>query len=277
DNAGRTAQLTSARAAGARTVYISRRPARRRKAFRLRWLRLLAAHWIAFPPFIDGPLGPLEKLKLRLFPGVEVVFLGAVLADSEPARRAELKASLSLGAEPYVLFAPGGGGKHGAGGDAPRIFAAAAARVAAATGVQAVAVMGPSFSGAAAGSPGVRTLPSLPHEQLMDLLHDAHVAVINGGTTLTQALAQQRVCVTVPIASDQHLRVQRCARAGVVVPAGLDADELAATVTALLADSQRHQAIAARVAALGMENGVPKALASLERLLAARPGGGGGE
>ena len=104
DNAGRTAQLAHARRVGARTVYISRRPGKRRKAFRLRWLRLLDQHWIAFPAFIDGPLGAWERMKLRLFPGVEVVYLGAVYSESIPERRAELLRGLGLAGRPYVLF-----------------------------------------------------------------------------------------------------------------------------------------------------------------------------
>ena len=54
DNAGRTAQLRAAQRLGARIVFISARRRQRRKAFRLRWMRLLDEHWIAYPEFIAG-------------------------------------------------------------------------------------------------------------------------------------------------------------------------------------------------------------------------------
>ncbi|MGH8311222.1 MAG: hypothetical protein ACRETX_15675, partial [Steroidobacteraceae bacterium] len=49
DNAGRTAQLHAARAVGARVVFVSSRERQRRRAFRVRWMRLIDEHWIALP------------------------------------------------------------------------------------------------------------------------------------------------------------------------------------------------------------------------------------
>ena len=56
DNAGRTAALKAARAAGAKVIYVSSRGRQRYKAFRLRWMRLLDDHWISYPPSIAGAL-----------------------------------------------------------------------------------------------------------------------------------------------------------------------------------------------------------------------------
>src|SRR5450755_3207589 len=79
DNAGRTSQLRAAVAGGARTVFISSRPKQRRRAFRLRWMRLLDEHWIAYPQFIAGPLGVLERLKLLALGRPTVRFLDTIL------------------------------------------------------------------------------------------------------------------------------------------------------------------------------------------------------
>ena len=267
DNAGRTAQLACARRLGARVVFTSRRPGKRRKAFRLRWLRLLDQHWIAFPPFIDGPLGAWERLKLRLFPHVEVVFLGAVFAASEPARRDELRRLLALADERYVLFTGGGGGRHPRGASAPETFAAAAAAVARQSGARVVLVAGPSARLDAGDLGAVTVLPSVPPEQLIDLVHDAEIVVCNGGTTLTQSLAHHKPCVAVPIADDQHRRVRRCSRQGLIVAAPLDAASLSARVLDLLGDRARRDELARRVAATGLDNGVGRALDALARLL----------
>ena len=267
DNAGRTAQLTHARRVGARTVYISRRPGKRRKAFRLRWLRLLDQHWIAFPTFIDGPLGAWERMKLRLFPEVEVVFLGAVYSDSVPERRAELLRGLGLAGRPYVLFSGGGGGRHPGGVSAPDVFAAAAAAVARQGGARVVLVAGQNARLGAADLGAVTVLPSVPPEHLIDLVHDAEIVACNGGTTLTQALAHRKPCVAVAIADDQPRRVRRCARLGLVVASSLDAAALGGRVLSLLHDRARRDELAARVAATGLDNGVERALAGLARLL----------
>ena len=80
DNAGRTAQLRAAQRSGAAVVYISARARQRRKAFRLRWMRLIDEHWIAYPEFIAGSLNALERLKLRMLGRPAVRYLDVILA-----------------------------------------------------------------------------------------------------------------------------------------------------------------------------------------------------
>ncbi len=52
----------------------SSRPKQRYKAFRIGWMRALTEHWIAYPEFIAGGLGPFEHLKLGMLetPGGEI-------------------------------------------------------------------------------------------------------------------------------------------------------------------------------------------------------------
>ncbi len=269
DNAGRTAQLAAACRLGARTVYVSRRPGKRRKAFRPRWLRRLDQHWIAFPTFIDGPPGVWERLMLRLFPHVEVVFLGAVFSESEAGRRAALRERLGVAGRPYALFTGGGGGRHARGAGAPAVFAAAAAAVAHAGDLAVVLVAGQSAPPAAAGAGRLTVVSSLPPEQLIDLVHDAELVACNGGTTLTQALAHRRPCVAVAVADDQPPRVRRCARLGLIEVAPLDGGALAARALALARDPARRAELSRRAAATGLDNGVPRAVAALARLLPA--------
>jgi hypothetical protein len=80
DNAGRTAQLRAARRWGARVVYISARPRQRAKAFRLRWMRIIDEHWIAYPQFIAGELKFFERLKLKLLGRPTIRYLDVVMA-----------------------------------------------------------------------------------------------------------------------------------------------------------------------------------------------------
>ena len=267
DNAGRTAQLACARAVGARTVFISRRAGKRRRAFRLRWLSLLDAHWIAFPPCIDGPLSALERLKLRWAPHLEVVFLGAVLGPTPSPLHDRLLSRLGLSSTRYVLFTGGGGPRTVAGEETSETLVAAARALAAAVHVTTVVVTGQTRNAATTWADGVRTIPWLPHAGLMDVMQSAHLTVVNGGTTMTQALALGRVCVTVPLAGDQHRRIERCSRLGMVVRTHPNAAAISDAAVDLMNDPARYRAVPARVAAAGKSNRVARALASLAGLL----------
>ena len=67
-------------------------------------------------------------------------------------------------------------------------------------------------------------------------MRDARLIVVNGGSTLLQAIACGAACVAVPIAGDQRERIRRCVAAGVAVEAPLAAAEIAARSLALLRD-----------------------------------------
>ncbi len=130
DNAGRTAQLRAARRCGARVVYISARRRQRYKAFRLRWMRVIDEHWIAYPRFIAGDLTFFERLKLRYLRRPRVRFLDVVL-DRRSARGADSILG-RLGCVPgrYTLVVPGGGTNHPGTGDAMMEFVQAARELA---------------------------------------------------------------------------------------------------------------------------------------------------
>jgi glycosyltransferase involved in cell wall biosynthesis len=164
DNAGRTAQLRAARRSGARVVYISARPRQRAKAFRLRWMRIIDEHWIAYPEFIAGSLRFCERVKLRLLGRPKVRYLDVVLAR-DPIRDAaghgsahgrsddSLIGRIGGGAGGYVLVVPGGGTDHpGAGGAVDRFLQAA--RALAQSGVDTVFVGSAGLVDTAAAAPG---------------------------------------------------------------------------------------------------------------------------
>lgn len=267
DSAGRVAQLRAARDAGARTVYVSSRPSARRKGFRLRRLRYLDQHWLAWPVFLEGGLSAWERLKLRLAGSSEIVYLDSVYPPIDAKRAANYLGSLGLTAGEYLLFCAGGGGYLHAGVPAPEIFAEAAAKVCRDARIAGVWVRGPNYSGDGAPGPNVVVLPAVATHEMIDLLSGARIAVINGGSLLLQALALKVPCVAAPVAGDQHARIARCARHGAVVPAALDARALSLATLALLREPAQLSALQTRVAALGLRNGVEQAVSALERLL----------
>ncbi len=239
DNAGRTAQLRAARAAGARVVFVSSRRRQRRKAFRLRWLTLLDEHWIAYPEFIAGALTALERLKLRVRPGPRVRFVDALLPQADGLLAAATLARLGLRTREFLLIVPGGGSGHPGAEDAPAVIAAAAGALAG-RGCDTLLVGAVPGTDAAARAepPQLKRAPLLPLAELAELMRTARLVVSNGGDTLLQVLACGRPCVAVPIAGDQAHRIGRCVRAGLAVRGELEPRALADTVAALLSGAR---------------------------------------
>jgi len=271
DNAGRTLQLRAARRLGARVVFISARRRQRRKAFRLRWMRLLDEHWIAYPEFIAGRLSVFEKLKLKMLGRPVVRYLDVIMARADAAQGSPILSRAALAAGTFVLVVPGGGTGHpGAAGAVGQFIAAA--RALAARGVATVYV-GPPDAGAAGAHaidtvlPNWHRLGPLPQAELAELMRSARLIVANGGSTLLQAIASGSACVAVPIAKDQAERIRRCAAAGVAVAAILDAAGIVRAAERLLQNETERAALAGRARHLGLADGVDVAIRALGGLV----------
>ncbi len=258
DNAGRTAQIRAAHAAGARVVYISSRRRQRAKAFRFRWMRMLSEHWIAYPRFIAGEPGWLEQLKLKVAGGPRLRFLDTLLPVAAVAA-AELLPDL----RDFVLVVPGGGTAHPGARAAPDIIGAAATALAA-RGLPTILVgVAPT-----SGSGLLWCLPLLPQAQLIELMRRARLVVSNGGDTMVQALACGCACVAVPIAHDQAAHIARCQERRLLLAAPLEAGAISATVAALHADDEVRRQLLARVRAAGITDAMPQVLEALAMLAA---------
>jgi ADP-heptose:LPS heptosyltransferase len=140
DNAGRTAQLRAAKRSGAGVIYISARRRQRSKAFRMRWMRLIDEHWIAYPEFVAGSLSFVERLKLDVMRRPVVRYLDVILtaaptpssdADGKEVRQ-PLWSRAGMAADSYVLVVPGGGTGHPGASGAVEQFLGAARGLAAA-------------------------------------------------------------------------------------------------------------------------------------------------
>jgi hypothetical protein len=264
DNAGRTAQLRAASRAGARIIFISSRSRQRRKAFRWRWMRLIDEHWIAYPQFIAGRLNFLERFKLDWLRRPALRYLDVILSRAG-SEGDSIMARVGLRLETYVLVVPGGGTGHPGAGDAAATFLAAANTLADA-GTPTVFV-GPT--GTADVGVRVRCFQALPQSDLAELMRGARLVVTNGGSTLLQAIACGRACIAIPIAQDQHQRIQRCVDAAVAIAVKLDAVCIVQAAEALLGDESARVALARRASALQLADGIDVALTALTRLMEA--------
>jgi hypothetical protein len=266
DNAGRTAQLRAAHRAGARVVYISARRRQRRKAFRLRWMRLIDEHWIAYPEFIAGGLTFIERLKHRLLRRPAVRYLDVIFSRAPAAPGDGERAVPERG--DFVLVVPGGGTGHPGAEDASEQFLAAAEALAA--GGSRIRYVGPPRAGTpAAGPRDLQVLGPLPQTELAELMRRARLIVVNGGSTLLQAIACGAACIAVPIAGDQRERIRRCVAAGVAVESPLAASEIVARSQALLRDDAGRAALAQRAQGLALADGLEVALRALSPFMEA--------
>ncbi len=273
DSAGRAEQYRRAKQLGASVIFVSSRATTRRKGFRLRRMRWIDQHWIVAPRFAAGGLSCLERLRTRLAPHCEIVFLDVLHEPVDEAGTAELQRSLGIEPGAYVLACPGGGGVFGGGPDAAQVFFDASMKLASGSGLVVVAVLGPRFVPPQSLLPGVRILASLPNTQLMGMLRDARVGVVNGGSLLLQAIALGVPCVAAPISEDQPARIAACAAQGLVRPAALEVVSIVQQTTALLAGDAR-ETLRRRLQGFALANGLDLAVDSLTRVLdrrAARP------
>jgi hypothetical protein len=260
DNAGRTAQLRAAHRSGARVVYISARRRQRRKAFRIRWMRLIDEHWVAYPEFIAGGLTFIERLKRRVLRRPTVRFLDVIFSRTQTPAKGLPQAAEARG--DFVLVVPGGGTGHPGAENASGEFLAAAHALAAA-GI-AVRYVGPgATTRSETAPPNFEALGILPQTELADEMRHARLLVVNGGSTLLQGLACGAACIAVPIAHDQRRRIRRCVAAGAAVEAALAAPEIAARAQALLGDESSRAALARRAGGLALADGLEVAMSAL--------------
>lgn len=261
DNAGRTEQARAAVEAGARIVFVSSRPRQRRRAFGLRWMRMLDEHWIGCPEFVAGAVGGIERLKMKIAGGPRIRFLDAVLPLADEVLAGRLRTQFDLQKDRYILVA--GGGTHPGMEHAPAAMAGAANRIA----MHGHTVVLVGDMGAISTNPALRVVPHLQVEEMGELMRGARLVVCNGGDTLLQALSFQKPCITAAIAKDQPRRVLKCVDAGVAIESKLDSTALSDATLALLTDEPRRRRLQVRLADAQLRNALPEVVSVIESLL----------
>jgi predicted glycosyltransferase len=263
DNAGRTQHLRAARACGARIIYISSRPRQRAKAFRLRWMQLLDAHWIAYPEIVAGSLTLFERIKLRLTKKTQVRFVNVLLPAVTEALTAEVLQRFQVKAGEYVLIAPGGGTAHPSMKNGPQVIAQVAANLA--QSGHATILLGVKVA-AQESSPQLRQSGIIPTAELRILIQHARVVICNGADTLLQVIALGKPCMAVAMFPDQVVRLQRLAAVDVDLRVPLDAAQIVAAAQTLLGNEQRRDAVQQQLQSLNFTNDLPEIVSTLTAL-----------
>lgn len=269
DSTGRRSQLDAAGRLGTKRVLIASRPSRRRKVLLRRMLSRSDQVWLIEPDVRRRQLDRWERLNLWLSgTRPRVIFVETLFPVSVASRREAVVRDVGLDGRPYVLFSPGGGGWFVQDRPAAEVFIEAARLVSEATDLAAIVIAGPLHEGKLSDSPSVIVKRSLSPERLADLIHQAEILVIGGGSSVGQAIAMRKLIVASALGgSDQAERVARYAEQGLLDSCAPEPGRLAASVIALHEDEARRGAMRNRQAALPLRNGLDAALDSLADLL----------
>jgi len=269
DSAGRQRLHRAARRVARAVVWISDRPNKRRRGFRLRAMPNFDLHLIAAPGIRCPKLTLRERLKHRLAPHLTIRFFSGIAPEPSPGGAAEVLGRLGLIAGDYVAFVAGGGGYQHAGRPVPEILVDAAADLRRRTGLKVVVVMGPQYQGQMRTHPEVIILDHLATEDLTTLLASSRTAVIGAGSMMvTQALAAGVAVVLVPAGGDdQPARIRYMAAKGMALAAPMRVDAIAATAERLAGSAELRKQQAAAAAANALRNDVDTVASALLELL----------
>lgn len=253
---------------GIRTAQITTTPYPFRKTFYPWRFNIVDAHWHMRISVLEPAYTPWQALLTRLSSTERRVFdtyLGAG-SDDKTALPQSLNSVIE---EPYVLFAPGGGGYEIRGRPVADIYFEAAHSLQERAGVRTIILPG-VFNTGHLPTRGPIIAPPLSVAQVVRLMRNSRAVITNGGTMLHQALA-----VRVPSAaaalggSDQSKRIEDYSAAGLIVSTEPNACELVTAAIKLLAPAVQ-QSMRERLSGLHLADGIPMMIEGMARLLGER-------
>ncbi len=268
DSTARPAQLAAARAVGAGVVYLSSRPSARRRGFRPGAFARIDEHWsVEFDPDRRLP-GALQRLVLRLRPALRWRAFGTL---HEPADAARLSPAVRdfIAGGPFALFCPGGGGGQVDGLATPAAYAEVAVR----SSLRAACVRADRAPGSVESDGPLLTLGPVDNAALIALAESCAIAVLAAGSLLVQAVSCGTPCIAAPLADDQRERLQQLAAREAVIASDASVTALAQSASRLWLDATAQARLRQRANALGLSNGLDRALDAMTRWLGPATGG----
>lgn len=258
DSAGRQRLHKAARRTARATVWISDRPNKRRRGFRLRAMPNFDLHLIAAPGIRHPRLTFGERLKHWFAPHLAIRFFSGIAPETSLTDRSAILPPLGVTPDDYLVFVAGGGGYRHAGRPVPEILVDAADAVRRRTGLPVIVVMGPQYQGPLRAHPRVKIVPHLDTEALTALLASSRAAVIGAGSMMVvQTLAAGVAAVLVPAGGDdQPARIRYLAAHGMALAAPMRADAIADAAERLAGSPALRKQQAAEVERHGLRNDV---------------------
>lgn len=266
DSTLRQALIRASHDIGAKVVFISSRPNRRRLGFSARKLPSLSGHWMITTPQTQQ-LTVWERLKLRFFPHRQICFFTTLMPQPDAQRRRNLLQGSGLPEEDYILVAPGGGGGMIDGQPVAPVFQQAAKEIRRQTELPVLFIAGPLSEVALEEDGDPVQWRSVAPEALSDLIAGARLVVSGGGSIVQQTLALQRPCLAVEAAGqDQRERLTTLSEQGVIRTCAPQPRTMAATAGELASSPERLQLLDNAMRA-GFTNDMPRAVDAMEEML----------
>lgn len=254
DSTCRKPQLRAAKAVGAKVIFVSSRPKPRRKGLKPSRSDYIDWHVTVQPTPLRQPNAPEHETNRANYPQLHPVDVLlppmamaanlALLPAASPASSqllsiGESKIEFADQSKPLLVVSPGGGGQHYKDVDAVDVFAEAAIRLARQAMVNVIVVLGPNATRSAdtylnysreVVTDNCHFVQSLSQVDYLRLCQQADYLLINGGSTLSQALTMPAAMVVVATAKDQYERIDRLAKLGYLEPAQLQVASILSAV-----------------------------------------------
>lgn len=267
DASGRGKQMEYARKNGARVVFISQHPKKRKKGLSLSRLPFINQHWIAQPEFAMTPMSVWDKVKLKLYRKRRPIYLGCLYQQPSLVEEKHTLTSYGLIKNEYALFSAGSGGHTLEGKPASLIFSAIATKLSDESNLKSVVVLGSSFIGEVPeNTASVTFIRALANNSFIGLLSNCQFAVLSGGGSLLQAISMERLVVATAVAKDQPARIRACADEGLILRAEPNAQDVYAALQHILKPETRLS-LSKAMAKSTLSNGVEQTEKLLTSLL----------
>lgn len=244
DCAGRASQMKKAKAMGAKVVFISQHAKKRAKGLKFNRINLIDKHWVVQPDFCLERLSLKENIMLKMLPLTRPENVGAYFNGLNNQLESDFLSQLQLPKGGYFLVNAGSGGhvigKH----LCADVYLDAAKLIAKKSGLKGVVVLGANYPLEQPQTDDLMMIKNLSSNEFVTLLKNARCAVLSAGDSLLQAIALNVPTVASAISKDQPQRLAKCQKAGLVVTADLDAEDLAEQAQALLLPSNLESQLA---------------------------------
>ena len=267
DASGRQSQLQHAHRMGAKVIFLSQHKRKRSRGMRLSRARVTDHHWVVQPEYVLGDISAFERFKLKLIGKAEPSFIGPIYHQPHAELQTSVLEQHQLTAQQYIVINAGSGGHYSDDKLIADEFAEAAALIAKQQQMPCVMVFGPNYPNQLPQIEGVICVAQMNHNEFINLLSLAKVALLSGGDTMLQAIAMKVPTVAVAVSKDQPSRIDICVQQGLVQSAVADAGHMASTIKDMLQQESLSQ-LQSHLALQPDESGLQIVMHQFEQIVA---------
>jgi spore coat polysaccharide biosynthesis predicted glycosyltransferase SpsG len=247
DASGRADNFKFAKKMGAKVIFISQHKKKMNKGLKLNRLPYIDEHLVVQPKFMAS-LSWLSTRKLHYLAKKPPTFVGSLYQSPDMDALANSGVDYNA-AKSYILVAAGSGSHYVNGGNlASDLFYEVALYLAAKQTKEVIFIAGINCPKEYPSRPNLQVISHIDNSAFTALLRAADMALLNGGSTLLQAIDLLTPSVAVAVAKDQPERIKSCVEHKLCLTAkGTKMDILAALDTLVTEEQKLKQHMLASV------------------------------